>query len=90
MFDTPTKNSIIKTMKNECSKSRSKDRPYEVWTSFDGQWVWKVLKKWQAPDKEASDPYARWFCFVTSPFCPDGEMGDVYVQEIKSQAIRTS
>lgn len=71
-------------MKNECGKMRTKDNPYETWTN--GSWTWKVLKKWQAPDKEATNPYARWFCFVTSPMCPHGEMGDVYVAEIKSQA----
>jgi hypothetical protein len=43
------------------------------------------LKKWQADDKK---PYARWFCMVTSPYCPDGEMGDTYVAEIKGNAYR--
>lgn len=75
-------------MKNECGKTRDKSNPYEVWQSPDGEWTWNVLKKWQAPDKEASNPYARWFCFVTSPFAPTGDMGDVYVSEIKSQAVR--
>jgi len=23
-------------------------------------------------------PYARWFCKVYSPYCSDGELGDVY------------
>lgn len=66
-------------MKNLCGKMREKDNPYETWTN--GEWTWKVLKKWQADDNK---PFARWFCFVTSPFCPDGEMGDTYVSEIKS------
>jgi len=65
---------------------RSKDNPYEIWAG--GGWEWRVLKKWQAPDKEAGNPYARWFCHVTSPYCPNGEMGDVYVAEIKSQASK--
>lgn len=33
-------------------------------------------------------PYARWFCFVTSPACPDGEYGDTYVAEIKRSAVK--
>lgn len=80
----------IKVMKNECNKTRPKDNPYEVWQTPDGSWTWKVLKKYQAPDKESSNPYSRWFCFVTSPFCEYGEMGDVYVAEIKSQAVKIS
>lgn len=71
-------------MKNECAKTRKVDNPYEVWSN--GSWTWKVLKKYQTEEKEASNPYARWFCFVTSPFCPSGELGDVYVSEIKSNA----
>ncbi len=70
-------------MKNECAKTRPTTNPYEVWTN--GSWTWKVLKKWQADDEK---PYARWFCMVTSPYCPDGEMGDAYVAEIKSNAYR--
>ena len=71
--------------KNLCGKTRSKDNPYEVWTN--GSWRWAVLKKWQVDDNK---PYARWFCFVTSPMCPEGEMGDVYVSEIKSAAYKVS
>lgn len=70
-------------MKNECAKLRPKSQPYEVWQS--GAWTWNVLKKWQADDAK---PYARWFCNVVTPMCPDGEMGDVYVSTIKSQARR--
>ena len=71
--------------KNECAKMRTKDNPYEIWEG--GGWTWKVLKKWQVDDNKE---YARWFCFVTSPWCPQGELGDVYVSEIKSQAVKTS
>jgi hypothetical protein len=69
--------------KNLCGKTRPITDPYETWVG--GTWTWFVLKKWQADDAK---PYARWFCFVTSPFCPEGEYGDVYVSEIKSQASR--
>lgn len=68
-------------MKNHCLKTRDKSNPYEVWTG--NGWTWRVLKKWQADDYK---PYARWFCFVTSPICPEGEYGDVYVAEIKRHA----
>jgi predicted secreted hydrolase len=73
-------------MKNECGKTRAKNNPYEVWVA-DG-WTWNVLKKYKSPDGEAKDAYARWFCFVTSPMCPYGEMGDVYVSEIKGRATK--
>lgn len=75
-------------MKNECGKTRKVNEPYERWLSPEG-WEWRVLKKWQAPDKEAGNPYARWFCAVKSP-CTHGsyDMGDVYVTEIKSQAVK--
>ena len=69
--------------KNECAKMRDKNNPYEVWQSGDGDWTWNVLKKWQTPDKEKGNPFARWFCSVVTPMCPHGELGDVYVSEIK-------
>ena len=75
-------------MKNECGKMRTKDDPYEVW-AVDG-WTWRVLKKYKSPDGEAKDQYARWFCFVTSPMCPTGDMGDVYVADIKTLAKKVS
>ena len=71
--------------KNVCAKTRSKDNPYEVWQSLDGTWTWYVLKKWQVDDNK---PYARWFCLVKSPIVPDGEMGDCYVKDIKSAAVK--
>jgi hypothetical protein len=72
------------TTKNPCGKMRSVNDPYEVWQSYDGQWTWKVLKKWQVDD---SKPFARWFCAVKSPFTfGEYEMGDVYVEEIKQAA----
>lgn len=70
-------------MKNLCGKTVDRAHAYEVWQA--GSWTWYVLKKWQADDNK---PYARWFCDVVTPMCPDGEMGDVYVSEIKSQAVK--
>ena len=76
--------------KNLCAKTRTKDNPYETWRSPDGSWEWRVLKKYQTPEKKTANPFARWFCSVTSPFCPNGEFGDTYVNEIKSQATQVS
>lgn len=73
--------------KNLCGKTRSKEKPYEIWEA--NGWTWKVLKKYQTPEKETGNAYARWFCLVTSPFVPNGELGDVYVSEIKSNALQT-
>jgi hypothetical protein len=76
-------------MKNECSKRRTVDNPYEVWKSYDGRWTWKVLKKYQTPEKELTNPYARWFCAVSSPFTEGyDDYGDVYVAEIRSNAVK--
>ena len=74
-------------VRNLCAKMRPKDNPYEIWQSQDGQWTWNVLKKWQVDDNK---PFARWFCFVTSPFCPEGEYGDTYVRDIQAQARRVA
>jgi len=70
---------------NECAKTRKPDNAYEIWTNDGIGWTWYVLKKWQADD---SKPFARWLCLVTSPHVPNGEMGDVYVSEIKQYARR--
>lgn len=72
--------------KNLCGKMVKqpyRENAYEVWSG--GGWTWYVLKKWQADDNKE---YARWFCLVESPFVPEGEMGDTYVSEVKSNARR--
>jgi len=72
--------------KNLCAKTVKRENAYEVWQSNDGSWTWYVLKKWQADDNKE---YARWFCDVVSPIVGErGEMGDVYVSEIKDNASR--
>lgn len=71
--------------KNLCAKTVKRENAYEVWQTLDGSWTWYVLKKWQADDDK---PYARWFCDVVTPFVPEGEMGDVYVKEIKENAVK--
>ena len=76
-------------MKNTQNKLRPKTDPYEIWMSDDG-WRWAVLKKYQTPEKETANPYARWFCQVTTPRNPSGDMGDVYVSTIKRMAHKVS
>ncbi len=63
-------------------------KPIEVWS--DGSWTWEVYKKYQKPENEAKNPYARWFCKVLTPIVPEGELGDVYVRDIQKSASRIS
>lgn len=69
-------------MKNLYAKTRDESNPYEIWKGTGG-WEWLILKKYQYDDNK---PQARAFCKVFSPFCPDGELGDVYISEIKENA----
>src|SRR5690349_9227610 len=74
--------------KNPCSRTVTPDNAYEVWQvthhpEYGGTWTWYVLKKYQSPEREAKNPFARWLCFVTSPFVPTGEYGDVYVNDVR-------
>lgn len=72
--------------KNPCGKRRPIERPYEVWKNNQG-WEWRVLKKYQSPEKELENPYARWHCAVKSPFTFGSyEYGDVYKREIEKTA----
>lgn len=75
--------------KNECGKTRPVSNPYEIWVGvgqYEG-WTWKVLKKNQCPELEAKNPYAIWFCDVSSPFTHGGsDMGDTYVKDIVPNA----
>ncbi len=74
-------------MKNPCGKSRPIEDPYEVWQNGNG-WTWHVLKKYQLEKNEG--PHSRWFCAVKSPFTYGSyELGDVYKEEVVSNAVRT-
>jgi len=77
--------------KNECGKTRDVENPYEVWVGsgpLEG-WEWRVLKKWQSPDKECNNPYARWFCAVKSPMTYGSwEYGDTYVKDVVGMYTR--
>lgn len=68
-------------VKNEMAKTRPVNNPYEIYKSSDG-WEWRVLKKYQTPENEAKNPYARWFCAVKSPMIPSYDMGDTYISDV--------
>ena len=58
--------------KNLCAKTVKPDQAYEVWQveehpDYGGTWTWYVLKKYQSPEREAVNSYARWLCYVTFP-----------------------
>lgn len=75
--------------KNTQGKTRKIDRPYEIWRAEEIGWEWRVLKKYQAPENEAKNPYARWFTAVKSPYTyGEFEYGDSYVNDVKSNAIK--
>ena len=77
--------------KNACGKRRDISHPYEVWEIVGQGWEWRVLKKYQSPKGESTNPYARWHCAVKSPWVTDYELGDVYIHEIRgSGAIQKS
>jgi hypothetical protein len=82
-------------IKNLQGKMVKRENAYEVWQNdrpFSiggdiqevGTWTWYVLKKYQAPETEAKNQYARWLCDVVTPMCPNGEMGDTYVADVKA------
>ena len=73
--------------KNPANKTRAVDEPYEVWRA--GDWEWRVLRKYQTPEREAANPYARWFCAVRSPMTYGSwEYGDTYVRDVQSVAMK--
>ena len=70
------------------SQRIKRNLPLEVWQSRDGSWTWNVWKKYQQDDDK---PFARWFCTVVTPMTGShGDMGDVYVKDIKSNAVLVS
>jgi len=75
--------------KNPCGVTRPVSNPYEIWVGvgkFEG-WTWRVLKKYLSPENEAKNPYARWFCDVSSPFTYDSsDLGDAYIKDITPYA----
>ncbi len=74
--------------KNECNKTRDIDNPYEIWRG-PANFEWRVLKKYQSPENEAKNDYARWFCAVKSDMTYGSfELGDTYVSDIKAYGVK--
>lgn len=73
---------------NPCAKQRPVDDPYEIWENAATGYTVKVLKKYQSPETEESNPGARWFCHVKSPFNGEGCLEDVYAAEVKRDLTR--
>ena len=70
--------------KNPCAKRVPPETAYEVWQSYDGTFTYFVLKKYQSPEQEVKNLYARWYCMVLSPATTArGDSGDVYVATVK-------
>lgn len=68
---------------------RKIDNPYEIWTLSGTEWEWRVLKKYQSPEQEAKNQYARWFCAVRGPGTYGGyDYGDTYVRDITASGAR--
>ena len=79
--------------KISCAKTVKPGQSYEVWQVEDhpdyaGTWTWYVLKKYQSPEREALNSYARWFCYVTSPYSPHGDYGDTYIAAIRETGAK--
>jgi hypothetical protein len=67
--------------KNLCSKRVTPETAYEVWQN--GMHTYWVLKKYQAPEQELKNVYARWHCAVISPNTGKTfNYGDTYVRNI--------
>jgi hypothetical protein len=70
-------------MKNPFGKTTSQSEPYAIYKNEMAGWEWRVLKTYQRPDKERSNPYARWFLATKSPYTYGSyELGDGYSKEI--------
>ena len=75
--------------KNPYGKRRDKSNPYAVYVGerYGMKFTWYVLKTYQAPEKAATDKYARAYCFVVSDACPTGEYGDTYFADIRGKLV---
>lgn len=75
---------------NPCGKTVEKENAYAVYGNdprLPG-WTWYVLKTWQAPEKAATNAFARAICLVTSPCTGSlGDMGDVYLNDIGGELL---
>ena len=77
---------MVKNKKLTTNERIKRKKPLEIWISFNGAWKWEVYKKYQKSKNEEKNYYARWLCKVYSPTVPNGEIGDVYIKDIKDAA----
>ena len=65
---------------------RKVNEPYEIWRATGtelGDIEWRVLKKYQTPEQEAKNPYARWMVAAKSDATFGSyDMGDTYIRDI--------
>ena len=81
------KNLRAKQIKVDFAGKSHRANAYEHYASYDNQWHWYVLKHYQSSEAEVKNPHAIVFCDVVSPIVgEDGELGDVYLKEIKQNA----
>jgi len=74
---------------NACAKTRKVNNPYEVYRIPGTEWEWRVLKKYQTPERERTNPHATWYCAVKSEFTMGGyDLGDVYVHDVVYHAVK--
>ena len=74
----------LKNLANKTRRPANGERPYEIWNA--GTWTYVVLKKNQAPDKEAANPYAIWNVGCVTPYERSPEVGrDTYATEVKAE-----
>jgi len=66
---------------NPFAKTRKPADAYAVYRCDQAGYEWRVLKTYKLAKNE--DQWARWFVWAKSPFCPQGEMGDVYAADLR-------
>lgn len=66
--------------KNIHGKTRKVEYPYHV-IKHDG-FEYRILKRYQSPEKEKVNPFAKWYCAVASPYNYSWEFGDIYIKDI--------
>lgn len=71
---------------NKHAKMRDVEQPYHTFKADMGAFgptEWRVLKRYQTPDKERTNPFARWLVACKSDMTYGyWEYGDCYVSDI--------
>lgn len=69
---------------NDCIKVRDINNPYEIWKNDITEYEWRVLRKYEKPEKELLNPLAIWLVAITSPYTAEGlpDIKDEYIANI--------